>query len=91
MPTFKMPTIEQVWQLIEQGNYAFSIDIKDAYLHIPMVKHHFFLYIFGQILLMEGFAIWAAHGPRIFISLTEPILIFWQCKGFNIISIYMIF
>ena len=39
-PTFKMPTIKQVWQLIQQGHYAFPIDPMDAYLHITIVKHH---------------------------------------------------
>ena len=32
IPIFKMPTIKQVWQLIYQGYYVFSIDLKDAYL-----------------------------------------------------------
>ena len=35
-----MPTIRHVQQLIQHGDYAFSIDLKDAYLHIPIVKHH---------------------------------------------------
>ena len=47
IPTFKMHTIRQVQQLIQQGNYAFSIDLKDAYLHIPIVKHqcHFLHFV----------------------------------------------
>ena len=40
IPTLKMPTMRQVCQLIQQGIYAFSIDFNDAYLHIPIVKHH---------------------------------------------------
>ena len=40
IPTFKIPFIRHVWQLIQCGDYAFSIDIKDAYLCIPVVKHH---------------------------------------------------
>ena len=40
VPTSKMPTIRLVWQLIQHGDYAFSIDLQDAYLHIPIVKHH---------------------------------------------------
>ena len=40
VPSFKMPTIRHVWQLIQHGDYAFSIDLQDAYLHIPIVKHH---------------------------------------------------
>ena len=38
--SFKMPTIRHVQQLIQHGDYAFSIDLRDAYLHIPIVKHH---------------------------------------------------
>ena len=34
IPSFKMPTIIHVWQLIQCGDYAFSIDLQDAYLHI---------------------------------------------------------
>ena len=40
IPSFKMPTIRHVWQLIQHGDYAFSIDLQDSYLHIPIVKHH---------------------------------------------------
>ena len=40
IPSFKMPTIRHVWQLIQLGDYAFSIDLQDTYLHIPFVKHH---------------------------------------------------
>ena len=40
VPSFKMPTFRHVWQLIQHGDYAFSIDLQDAYLHIPIVMHH---------------------------------------------------
>ena len=40
IPSFKMPTLKHVWQHIKYGDYAFSIDLQDAYLHIPIVKHH---------------------------------------------------
>ena len=35
-----MPHLKHVWQLIEHGDYAFSTELQDAYLHIPIVKHH---------------------------------------------------
>ena len=38
--SFKVATIRHVWQLIQHGDYAFSIDLQDASLHIPIVKHH---------------------------------------------------
>ena len=40
IPYFMMPTIRHVWQLIQHGDFAFSTDLQDAYLHIPTVKHH---------------------------------------------------
>ena len=38
--SFKMPNYQTCMQLIQCGDYAFSIDLQDAYLHIPVVKHH---------------------------------------------------
>ena len=60
-----MPTIRHVWQLIQCGDYAFSIDLQDVYLHIPIVKHyHNFLVCLAQCAIgMEGFTFWACHSP----------------------------
>ena len=44
IPSFKMPAIRHVQQLIQHGDYAFSIDLQDAHLHIPIVKHHHCFY-----------------------------------------------
>ena len=38
--SFKIPTLRHVQQLIQHGDYAFSNDLQDAYLHIPFVEHH---------------------------------------------------
>ena len=54
IPSFKMPTRRHIWQLIQCGDYAFSIDLQDAYLHIPIVKHHcHFLHLFGTMCLIS--------------------------------------
>ena len=65
IPIFKMPTITHVWQLIQQGDYALSIDLKDVYLYNPTVKHHsFFMFCLAtQPLSVEGFAILVGHSP----------------------------
>ena len=50
-----MPTIRHVWQPIQCGEYSFLIDLKDAYLHIPIVKHHHHFYdLFGKIHHVTG-------------------------------------
>ena len=51
----KMPTLKPVQQLIQHGDYAFSIDLQDAYLYVPIVKHHHHSYIlFGAMCLISG-------------------------------------
>ena len=42
IPSFKMSTIRHVWQLIQHGDYAFCIDLQDAYLHILIVKYQYY-------------------------------------------------
>ena len=46
IPSFKMPTLKTIWQLIQHGDFAFSIDLQDAYLHVPTVKHHHHFFTF---------------------------------------------
>ena len=40
IPSFEMPTIRHVCQLIQHVDYAFSIDLQNAHFHIPIVEHH---------------------------------------------------
>ena len=40
IPSFKMAATRQIQQLIQQGDNAVSIYLKDVYLHVPIVKHH---------------------------------------------------
>ena len=40
IPPHMMPTIRHVLQLVQHGDYAFSIDLKDTYLHILIFKDH---------------------------------------------------
>ena len=83
VPSFKMPAIRHVQQLIQHDDYAFSIDLQDAYLHIPIVKHHHCL---AQCALsVVGFAFWDSHSLWVFTALTKPILFLCICKGFCIV------
>ena len=55
IPSYKMFAIRYVWQLIQHDNYAFSIDLQDAYIHFPIVKHHCCFYgLFGAICDISG-------------------------------------
>ena len=77
IPSFKMPTLENVWQLIQQGEFAFSIDLQDAYLHIPIIKHYcYFLHFVWHNVPYQWKVLpfGLATAPRVFTSLMKPIL-----------------
>ena len=88
IPSFKMPTLKNVWQLIQQGDYAFSIDLQDAYLHVPIVKHHhrFLHFVWCNVPYQwKVLPFGLATAPRVFTSLTKPILFLYHCKGLHIV------
>ena len=66
IPSFKMPTLKNVWQLIQQGDFAFSTDLQDAYLHVPIAKHHhhFLHFVWHNVPYQwKVFTSWACHSP----------------------------
>ena len=72
-----MPTVRHIWQLIQCGDYAFLVDIKDAYLHIPIIKHHhWFLKFVWQNMPYQWkvLTLGLATGPMVFNALTKPVL-----------------
>ena len=77
IPSFKMPTLKNVWQLIQHGDFAFSIDLQDGYLHIPIFKHHhcFLHFVWCNVPYQwKALPFGLATGPRVFTSLMKPIL-----------------
>ena len=76
IPSFKMPTITHVWQFIQHGDYAFSIDLQDAYLHIPIVKHHchFLQYVWHNVPYQWKVLPLGWPAPQVFTTLIKPIL-----------------
>ena len=88
IPSFRMPTLKHVWQLIQHGDYAFSIDLQDAYLHIPIVKHHhhFLHFVWCHVPYQwKVLPFRLATASRVFMSLTKPILFLCHCKGLCIV------
>ena len=77
IPTLKM---QEVWQLIQQGDYAFSVYHKDTYLHIADVEYHC---QFLQLAWEKKHYQWkvlpfrSATLPRVFTSLTMSILVIY--------------
>ena len=85
---FKMPTIRQIWQHIQQGNYVFCFGLKNVYLHLPVVKnHHHFLHFVWQHKPYQWKVLPFGLGvaPRVVTLLTKPILFLYCHKVFCII------
>ena len=75
-------------QLIQHGDYAFSIDLQDAYLHVPIVKHHhhFLHFVWHNVPYQwKVLPFGLATAPRVLTSLTKPILFLCHCKGLCIV------
>ena len=88
IPSFKMPTLKTIRQLIQHGDFAFSIDLQDAYLHIPIVKHyhHFLCFVWHNVPYQwKVLPFGIATAPRVFTSLTKPILFLYHHKGLRIV------
>ena len=88
IPSFKMPTLKTIWQLMQQGDFAFSIDLQDGYLHIPIVKHHhhFLHFVWHNVPYQwKVLPFGLATAPRVFTYLTKPVLFLCCCKGLHIV------
>ena len=80
--------LSDVQQLIQHGDYAFSIDPQDAYLHIPIVKHHhcFLQFVWDNVPYQwKVLPFGLATAPWVFTALTKPILFLCHHKGFCIV------
>ena len=91
IPSFKMSTLKNIWLLIQQGDFAFSIDLQDAYLHVPIVKHCCFLCFVWHNVPYQWKVLPFGHAtaPRVFTSLTKPIFFFCHHKGLHIVIFWM--
>ena len=89
IPSFRMPTIRHVPQLIQHGDYAFSIDLQDVYLHIPIVRHHchFLRLVWHNVPYQwKVLPFGLATAPWVFTALIKPIVFLCHHKGFRIVT-----
>ena len=69
IPPFKVATIRLVWQLILCGDYAFSNDLKDAYLHILILSIIIIFYDKAKYAMsVESYTFGSGHSPYGFYS-----------------------
>ena len=87
-PTFKMISVKDVRAILPEGAFTASVDLTDAYWHVPIARH--FQKFLGFRLGRRKFKFVAMPfglniAPRIFTKLTRPIIEELRQKGVRVI------
>lgn len=63
----KIDTLIKVLNLVNKNNWAISLDLKDAYLHIPMHQNHRkYLRFQGKAYQFKAMCFGQTQAPRVF-------------------------
>ena len=85
-PTFRMTTVQDVRKVLPQGAFTTSIDLKDAYWHIP-VRPYFRKFlgfaIAGKKYRFRAVPFGLNLAPHLFSNLCKPILKELRLRGIN--------
>ena len=87
-PHFRMDTIKDVSNILRPGDFCASIDLKDAYFHLPIHPQsvHLLRFIWkGKIYEFVVLPFGLCTAPFIFTKMTRPIAAFLRAKGIRII------
>ena len=74
---FKMESIRTVKSLIQQGDWLLKLDLKDAYLSVPMCQEHqkYLKFQFqGQSYQFQALPFGLSSAPHMFTKLMKPLL-----------------
>lgn len=85
---FKMATVRTVASAIRPNDYAISLDLKDAYLHVPVHPAHrkFLRFCFkGKVYQFCVLPFGLSSAPRTFTKLTRVVVLYCRSLGIRII------
>ena len=83
VPHFQMETIQSVLLSVRQGDWMASIDLKEAYLQVPVhpASRHFLRFMFrGTVYQFKALCFGLSTAPQVFIRVMAPvsaILLLW--------------
>lgn len=84
VPHFKMETLLSVREALRQGHWSVSIDLQDAYLHVPIHQKYRRLLRFvykGKVYQFNVLPFGLATAPLVFTTLMKPVLAFCHRRG----------
>lgn len=83
---FKMETLESVLSSVKRNSFFVSIDLKDAYLSVPVNKNHrkYLKFIWNGILYHCNALIFGlASAPRVFTKIMKPVFAYLRQQGIS--------
>ena len=88
VPTFKMATVTTVFRMIHEGDWAISIDLKDAFFHIPIHQRHrrFLRFIWKKkAYQFVSYPFGLNTAPSTFTRVTRPVLHWCRTRGMHVV------
>ena len=88
-PHFKMDDIQRLWETLLPGNFAFSIDLKDAYLHVPIhrsFRKYLRMYRRGTVYQFRALPFGLCTAPLIFTKIVAEVKRMVHLQGINMCS-----
>ena len=86
-PTFRMETVHSIRQQVQVGEYTTSIDLADAYLHIPVAEAfqpYLRIAVRDQVLQFRAMPFGLNIAPRTFTSLLAPVAATLRAQGIRV-------
>ena len=87
-PHFTMTTLKDVSQLIQPGDWAVCLDLRDAYFHVPVYTRHrrFLQFIWkGQTYRYTALPFGLSTSPFCFTKVTKPVVQYLRSQGVRVV------
>ncbi len=87
VPTFQMETARSVASAVQPGDWATSLDLTDAYFHVPIApwfRKYLRIVVNGQIYQYRALPFGLSTSPRVFTKMLEPVAVFLHSRGIHI-------
>jgi len=84
IPKFKMESLQTVWSSLNPGNWAFSLDLSDAYFHVPIhPESRKFLRLFhrGTVYQFKALPFGLSTAPWIFTRVVSEVKMMVHLQG----------
>ena len=85
--SFKMETASSIQEALQPGEWMFQVDIKDAYLHIPVRKElrkYLRFTVANQVFQFKTLPFGLCTAPRTFTLILVPVLALLRARGIKV-------